>query len=101
MMESDIDATATDVPASIVVGSVTVSGTCSPAARRDEVSAASIFEFVDQQFVAKLSAFTGGVPECRTNVLLTCAVLSISGVRYYIDSRQIDPGGVTLTLRHV
>jgi hypothetical protein len=101
MMAADIDATAGDLPASIVVGDVTVAGTCSPAARRDEVSAASVFEFVDQMFVAKATAFTGGIPAVRVNVVLTCADLGITSVRYFIDSRIVDPGGVTLTLRHV
>lgn len=100
-MEEDITEIAADLPATLVAAGVSVAGTASPHSRSDEVTDDRDQQQHDVDFVAARSLFTGGIPEVRDPVTLTCAGLSITSVRYYVRARIDDSGGVSLQLARV
>lgn len=95
MMRDDLDAVASDWPASMTWGAQTIAGTVSPIDRTDDVAGEGVFNLRTCEFVARLDAFTDSTPpDVRVKV-------TVDGTAYHVDSKKTDEACVHLFLRRV
>lgn len=105
MMAADITLARSDVDelsgtiTTIEETAQTVNVTFSPFKKQADTQDIGIFHETELQVVGLLSGFTGTVPAERAAVKATCAGLSLTDVRFHIDSKEIDPAGFTFQLK--
>lgn len=107
MMAADITLARTDVDE--LAGTITtvedtpqtVNVTLSPYKRQANTEEIGMFHESDMQCAGLLAGFTGTVPAERATLLVTCFGLSLSSVRFYIESKEIDPAGFTFMLKRL
>ena len=105
MMAADITAARSDVDE--LAGTITtvedtpqtVNVTFSTYKRQADTQEIGMFHETELQVVGLLSGFTGTVPAERATISVTCSGLSLSAVRFFIESKEIDPAGFTFTLK--
>lgn len=104
-MESDITAARADVDE--LAGTITtiedtpqtVNVTFGTFKRQADTQDIGMFHETELPCVGLLSGFTGAVPAERAAVKATCAGLSLTDVRFHIESKEIDPAGFTFQLK--
>ena len=104
-MQADLRAMMNHAPESfrgtVTHGGVDVYADFSPLHRSDNVDPASEYNNAEMTATAVTADFTGGVPDVRRTVAVTCAGLGISEQSYYVDSKITDAAGVLMTLARI
>lgn len=77
----------------------TVEATFSPVRKQADTQEIGMFHESDMTAVGVLSEFTGTVPAERATVIVTCSGLSLSAVRFTIDSKETDTAAFTFQLK--
>lgn len=105
MMAADVTAARSDVDE--LAGTITtieetpqtVNVTFGPFRRQADTQDIGMFHETELPCVGLLSGFTGAVPAERAVVKATCSGLSLSDVRFTIDSKETDLAGFTFQLK--
>jgi hypothetical protein len=92
---SDLAKMVSDLPSTFVWGSQSVTCTASPVTRTDDVSGDGVLNVHDLEAYVVRADFSDNItPGVRAKV-------TVNGVAYYVQERELDTKGVRYTLRRV
>jgi len=103
MMARDLDEMRSDLPGTMSCGAdEDVEATFGAVTRRDEVAEEGILNEQELEGVTRRDGWTDSTPPAiRKTVTVTCSGLGLSAVKYHIEERTVDPGGVTFQLKRI
>jgi len=94
MMVADIAATTADISSVLVYKGASVTGTASPLSQSERIDGDGLLRQSDYEWCGSRDDFTGGIPQNR-------AVVTLAGVKCFVDSITDDEAGLTLRLSRV